>query len=262
MNEPQENLEETMRIRKAIAPILKQQQNISQVLVSIDPDLLVNEITKAIHASITQTIGEVGNSLEKRDQGILKIQTQNKEQQDTLIKTEFSSFVEKLTTTLTEAIRDLPKNLPKTVLNLPKRQEIMGKVELENVETLEKILTKQITEAVEKLQKDHVENINVILKSILGQQIKINEDNRKEPLEVKVTNQMIAEGGGGGSKNTDERVWLREEFTYTTISGRRVVSRIEKWDHASKLTIRLDYDENAKVIAKSRSLEPWIAFGE
>ncbi len=228
-----ENLEETMRIRKAIAPMI---ETMVKTIIADMPHPEVHMVEpKEPVVNVNVTTGPLEDSVKEE--------------------------IRKMTTVVVAEFQKSISNLPKTTLSLPKKQEIMGKVSLDNVDTLEAVLKKHSDEIVDKLQKDNLENISDLVKTLILSQKKLNDDNKKEPLEVKVMNQMISEGGGG-SKNTDERVWLREEFTYVTVSGRQVVSSIEKWDSTAKLTIRLDYDSNAKVVAKSRSLEPYVTFGE
>lgn len=66
---------------------------------------------------------------------------------------------------------------------------------------------------------------------------------------------------GGSTTYAGEKVWLREEYTHTTISGVQVPTKIVKWDDNVKLTEDYAYDADANPITKSRLLEPSTGVG-
>lgn len=70
-------------------------------------------------------------------------------------------------------------------------------------------------------------------------------------------------GSSVSSSNTGggEKIWLREEYQYTTVSGQSVPSRVIKWDSQFKLTLDYQYDSNANPIIMSRSIEPLVMVG-
>jgi len=106
-----------------------------------------------------------------------------------------------------------------------------------------------------------------------GTEVNKKDANPSNYLVVRLTDGQKFQGipgstmsAGGGA--TMEKVWLRQEFTYTTISGNRVPTKIESWDDQFKLTedfeyeyILIDGEDSVNPIIKSRSLEPSSGVG-
>lgn len=67
------------------------------------------------------------------------------------------------------------------------------------------------------------------------------------------TASVSSQSGGGGSYD----VWIREEYTYTTVSGSQVPYIVKKWSDNRLLTETYEYDGNANPVKKFRSIEPY-----
>jgi hypothetical protein len=137
---------------------------------------------------------------------------------------------------------DYNKLAKAVISNLPKQektQKVEGTVKVAEVRSLQKSIDNLIDLLATKSEADITfpyekgENIPVSIREYTQHEI----------------------AGKGGASEFREKQWLREEYTYTTVSGCNVVSQIKKWDSDQVLTERYEYDGNANAIVKSRSLE-------
>lgn len=230
-------IDETMKIRKAIAPMVKGM--IEEVVKEVTDPLvkLIKEDRDAVQVNVAVSTEQLEKIIEEKLEAITKA-----------------------------VVVELPE--PKVIVNNPEKHVVTGEVtvkdlkkveeKLDNIGKMEKRITENLAEHIEK-------TAFVIAKSIMDHQKKIREMQYEEgeALPVKVMNQMVAEGGGGSTgRNTDDRVWLRERTTWITVSGEFVPSRIEKWSNTHKLTENYEYDGNANPVIKSRAMEALTAIGE
>jgi len=127
------------------------------------------------------------------------------------------------------------------------------KVEVEDIKKLQKTMDaiEGKLDRLEPLTKLEVTNIPIV-------QFLDSKGKKQKALPVKAINPefMVSQGPGINATNTDNRIWLREEFTYMTVSGVQVVTKVEKWDTNDKLTEDYEYDVNANPIIRSRRVEP------
>jgi hypothetical protein len=66
---------------------------------------------------------------------------------------------------------------------------------------------------------------------------------RNEKIPVKIMEMPVFEqASNAGRTHNEEKIWLREEYDYTTISGTRVPTTIRKWDDDKKVTENYTYE--------------------
>lgn len=149
------------------------------------------------------------------------------------------------------------KNIKAPIVNVEKGKTVVEIKELAEIKTAMKAMIDKMVElgAIEKVELSN-----------LPTQDFLNEKNQKESgVPVIVKNWKLATGGGGGSsteKISSDTYWLREEYTYTTVSGSQVPSKLIRWSDNLKVTTNYEYDGNANPIVKTRLTEPVSGAGQ
>ena len=89
---------------------------------------------------------------------------------------------------------------------------------------------------IEKLEKA----VNTLIEITVNKKFPEFPYKEGEILPVAIKDMPIAVNGGG--KGEPEKIWLKEEFTYTTISGARVPTIVKKWDDDKRVTETYTYE--------------------
>ncbi len=143
----------------------------------------------------------------------------------------------------------------------PKLQRVAGTVSIVEYYKLAKALNRIEQKIFDLKPPGKLEVSNLPTEKILTP----NGDKR-DVLPVKIINKefMVAIGGGGGAPESrfNDTFWLREEYTYITVSGIQVPSRLIRWSNDLKVTTDYQYDGNANPIVKSRLTEPVTKAGQ
>lgn len=169
-------------------------------------------------------------------------------------------------------IPEIKKALTDAVASIkfPITQKIKGEVEITNqkeiqkVEVLNQVEIKENIIEFPELQKviGEVKAINLPI----GSEIEANTRtaNPTNYLIVRLSDgQKFIDGIGGATSapmgRSTENIYLREEYSYTTVSGIQVPTMVKKWTDNMVLTENYEYDANANPIKKFRSIEPYNA---
>lgn len=157
-------------------------------------------------------------------------------------------------------------------LRFPKSFEIsnLERIEKKLDELLQKTNEVQVVNPVRKVEIENPQTEIKITNLPLGEDQKPDK-NKANPAKYSIVRlsdgrQFIDNLGGGlasvsSGKPMGDRIWLREEYTFTTISGSQVPTRVIKWDDQFKLTEDYQYDANANPIVKTRKLEATAGTG-
>lgn len=212
------SLEETMKIRKAVIPMLidaLKEIKISdnrQNVIQIDTE----EIKKALIEAISNiNLPEYPSNIQITNQkDIQKVEVVNQEYP------EFPTFPE--------------IKIEKTEVNFPEIQKVVGEIKAVNL---------PVGEDKEASKKANPTNYLIVRLS---------------------DGQKFIDGLGGGATSvpmgrSTENIYLREEYSYTTVSGSQVPVMVKKWTDNMVLTENYEYDSNANPIKKFRSIEPYNA---
>lgn len=220
-------LQQTMESRKAVIPLVQKMlegvRDAFSKAIALQQDMLSEQIEKLL----------------KREQPILV-----QPPQVIVDTTKLEQALEKKQTITVQA--------PDVKVTTPKTQQITGSIESPS---LKKALT-TVQEKVEKVESRLVA-VASTLEKLLKQQDERNSYLDSRGLAVRIVEQdLVVNTASSGKGNTDDRVWLREQYTYTTISGMQVPTQVQKWSHNSLLTETYEYNGDAKPIKKFRRLEP------
>lgn len=155
-------------------------------------------------------------------------------------------------------------------IKFPLTQKIKGEVEITNqkevqkVEVLNQIEIKENIIEFPELQKviGEVKAINLPIGTDIDANTKTA--NPANYLIVRLSDgQKFIDGIGGATSapmgRSTENIYLREEYSYTTVSGSQVPIMVKKWTDNMVLTETYEYDANANPIKKFRSIEPYNA---
>lgn len=161
-----------------------------------------------------------------------------------------SKYLVSLEKTLNKS--ETPVTLPAPVVNIPEEVTVKNVVKTEIIqnnpyEISGVVRVDGLLESLKKLQKSLMNNNPQKLPSVIP---------------VKITNWQHSEGGGGGSRNTDNMIWLREQYSYSTINGEQKVTKVEKWNDQYKMTETFEYNNDYNVSIKNRLLEPVAQIGQ
>lgn len=236
------NLQEKSIIRKTVMPLIKGlvdsisekldnlQKSIDSIPVDVDNADKITKAIKEIHIPETPKKMEV--------EGTVKVDFPKNQEVTVANQIDTQKFTESLTKDLTTSlVKGLTKHLEKLIPNEVQKVDVQNQVQFPT--QMEVGLPKG------KDQKVHKRNANP-----------------SEYLIVRLTDGkkfLTLDGLGGASVSTSkggEHLYLREEYTYTTVSGMTVPSRVVKWDDQFKVTLDYTYDGNANPIAMNRSIEP------
>lgn len=153
-------------------------------------------------------------------------------------------------------------------IKFPNSQKIKGEVEITNLKEIQK---------VEVLNQVNIPEVTFPeLQKIIGEVKAVNlptgtdvEANSKTAnpsnyLIVRLSDgQKFIDGIGSATSapmgRSTENIYLREEYSYTTVSGSQVPVMVKKWTDNMVLTETYEYDGNANPIKKFRSIEPYNA---
>jgi hypothetical protein len=155
-----------------------------------------------------------------------------------------------------------------STIKFPSITKVSGQVEITNQKELQKVEVVNQVEVPEisfpELQKiiGEVKATNLPL----GNQKEANSKtaNPANYLIVRLSDgQKFIDGIGGATSapmgRSTENIYLREEYSYTTVSGSQVPTMVKKWTDNMVLTETYEYDANANPIKKFRSIEPYNA---
>ena len=158
--------------------------------------------------------------------------------------------------------------------NFPETQKVKGKVEVDFPEVQKVELENPIPTPIVNVKPETIKfpskqkvtvdglvrTMNDDLPLGEGQEVHKDKANPSKFLVIRLSDgkkfiNLDGIGAVTGGQPSGEKIWLREEYTYTTVSGMQVPTQIEKWDSQFKLTIDYEYDANANPIVMSRTLE-------
>jgi hypothetical protein len=201
-------------------------------------------------------------------------------------------MLKQLTDSLAKTITEGMSNIRIAKIVFPQKQEVTGKVEISNLPDypeqkapIVKVTTKEVNvtekviefpdvqpiegtvtvtdmnklqKSIDMLNKNLTANLHKFHPQTLPTQ-KILEKNKKvDAIPVIIKNQqfMIGESGGSQKQNTDDRTYIREEYSYTTINNEQVVSQVKKYTNNGVLTENYTYNNTPNPTSRSRSWEP------
>jgi hypothetical protein len=165
-----------------------------------------------------------------------------------------------------------------SLIKFPSIQKVKGEVEITNQKEIQKVeVTNQ--QPYPKYPEIKIEEKVITfpeLQKIIGEVKATNlpigtekEANTKNAnpsnyLIVRLSDgQKFIDGIGGATSapmgRSTENIYLREEYSYTTVSGSQVPTMVKKWTDNMVLTETYEYDANANPIKKFRSIEPYNA---
>lgn len=169
--------------------------------------------------------------------------------------------VEEIKKAFDEAVKKLDVKLPKT-------QTIKGAVEITNQKEIQKVEVINNPEINIESKEINFPELQKIIGEVKAINLPVGNDkeasrnaNPTNYLIVRLTDgQRFIDNFGATTsapmgRNT-ENIFLREEYSYITISGIQVVNQIKKWTDTMILTEDYQYDGNANPIKKFRSIEP------
>lgn len=231
-NEVKEELKKTSDIRKAVVPIFETM--FEKMLNEIKP--------KEQHIHLPdKVVGEHSISVDIATEKIEKVLNET-----------FEQFKKKL-----DEVVVVKDEIKKVEITNPPSKPIINVVE-KNIEfpKVQVVEDKVTVKKMDRLEKA----INNLTEILITKESKFPYD-KDERIPVKVMEMPMAQGT---ASNVEEKIWLKEEYTYTTISGSRVPTTIKKWDDSKLVTetytyeaITIDSEITVSPISKTRTVEPY-----
>jgi len=174
-------------------------------------------------------------------------------------------------------IEEIKKGMIEAISNIkfPKQTKIKGEVEVINQKEIQKVEIINHQELPEiKIEEKVISfpELQKIVGEVKATNLPVGNDKEANSKTANPTNYLIvrlSDGqkfidnlGGATSApmgRSTENIYLREEYSYTTVSGSQVPTMVKKWTDNMVLTETYEYDANANPIKKFRSIEPYNA---
>lgn len=231
------SLEEKSKIRRVVGPM------INDALKGKDSQRIIRESTSEdVRKALAPLFDRLGDKIDTLNKNLLE---SNREAPNLIerIAGVFSKNQPEIN------IPKLPEKI-KAIVDFPKEQKVKGVVNVDNFPKTQQV-TGEVTAKVDMPRGEGKEASKkakpyeyMVVRLTDGQQF--------------ITPQASMSSQAGTSR---ERVWLREEYEYTTVSGTSVPTKVTKWNDQFKLTEEFEYNVNAEPVIKSRNLEPLPAGG-
>lgn len=246
-------IEEKAKIRGEISPILERilEKLDNTNLTKIEPHIHIPDTVNSVHE-----ITKYSPALLKSLQGILE---------KALSVVKFPSSMN---------VRGDINVVNKDVQKVEGEVGIKGKVKVE-VSRLEDLIKSLLDKELKIPDKQKVEVEGLVhgemkttnLPIGKGKEVNKTKANPSEYLVVRLADGEKFLGMPGTTMSASsgpsmEKVWLREEYTYTTVSGVQVPSTVIKWDDQFKMKLDYAYDGNANPTTMTRSIEPSAGVGQ